>query len=515
MAQEDNIKFDDVKVIKEFNATLGDFNKINIDPVLPVFDLKSRQYVYSIRSVPVKLNYEKPQIRPLALKSIDGIQPKKYFIKLGYGIPKYLKAQLSIGYKKNNMNSNLLINHISADNSGSLPDQKISKTGLDFSFFNRKNESDIEYGSNINIEGDYFYLYAIESDDTLQPYANNKRRFLRGNLNGFFTKENLFNKLKNTTEFNYKFLQLNTSGQIENTIIFSNKSKISVNENMHFIFPVLADLIFSKQKYYLVGTKPKFIFNSKLVNIKIGGDIIKSQDDFYAYPSAELSLNIFHNFLEIFGSITNDIYNNSNYLTTIENPFLNFDKEYINTSVFNNFSGGIRNSLEGAKIEFFATYQKIHNKQFFINSTDKKTFNVIYDNGKDIKLEANISYKFIPQLEISGSLTKHFYKMDKLNKAWYNPDFTANFTTKSNIFSDKLLIKGELFFASQSWYQGLDGNSYKLDPLFDISAVAKYKLFNNSSVFVELNNIFAQKYQRWYRYPSLGLNFMAGMEIRF
>ena len=516
-SQEDNIKFDEVKVIKEFSATLGDFNKINIDPVLPVFDLKSRRYKYTVRSVPVKLEYEKPQIRPLALKTENAIKSNKYYIKLGYSVPKYLKAELSLGYKKKNMNSNLLFKHISADNSASIKDQKISKTGMDFSFFNRKNESDLEYGLKTNLEGDYYYLYATGANsDTLLPYTNNKRRFLKGDFKGSFKKENLFDKLDNTTEFNYKFLQLNTSGKFENNITIKNKSKISVNENMHFIIPVYADLIFSKSNYYLFGIQPKYIFNSKLVNIKLGGDIAKSQSDFYAYPYADLSLNIFHNFLEIFGAISNDIYNNSNYLKTIDNPFLNFDRDSIATSVFNNYTAGIRSSLEGAKIEFSTTYQKFKNKLFFVNSnTDRRTFDAIYDNGTNIKLEANVSYKFIPQLEISGTLTKHFYKLDNLNKAWFNPDFTANFTTKSNLLYDKLQIKGELFFASQSWYQGLDGNNYKLDPLFDISAEAKYRLFKNTSVFAEVNNIFAQKYQRWYQYPSLGLNFLGGIEMRF
>jgi hypothetical protein len=515
-SQEDNIKFDNVKVVKEFSATLGDFNKINIDPVLPVFDLKSRRYKYSVRSVPVRLEYEKPQIRPLALNTINTIEANKYFIKLGYGYPKYLKAQLSIGYKKKNTNSNFLINHISTDNSASLSDQKLSKTGLDFNFFNRKNELDLEYGLNTSIEGDYFYLYTpLANTDTL-PYTNNKRRFMRGDIKGFFKKENLFNKIDNTTNINYKFLQINTSDKVENLVLLSNESKITVNENMHFIIPLYADLIFSKANYYIFGFQPKYIFNSKQVNIKLGGDIVKSQDNFYAYPYAELSLNIFHNFLEIFGSATNNIYNNSNFLITAENPFLNFDKDNTQTSVFNNYSGGVRSSLEGAKIEFYATYQRFQNKRFFINSSmDKRVFDIMYDNGTNIKLDVNASYKFIPQLEVSCTLTKNYYKMDNLNKAWFNPDFTANFTTKSYLFSDKLEINGELFFASQSWYQGLDGNAYKVDPLFDISAEAKYKLFTNSFVFAELNNIFAQQYQKWYQYPSLGLNFMGGIEIQF
>ena len=70
IGQEDSIKFDAVTVIKEFNAEIGNFNKIGIEPKLPIFDLKSRSYEYSVRAIPMKLDYEKPQIRPLALNII-------------------------------------------------------------------------------------------------------------------------------------------------------------------------------------------------------------------------------------------------------------------------------------------------------------------------------------------------------------------------------------------------------------------------------------------------------------
>src|SRR5210317_1605785 len=65
-AQED-LQVEEVKVIKDFEARLKDFRKINLEPVLPSFDISSRSYEYKVSSKALKLEYEKPSIRPLAL----------------------------------------------------------------------------------------------------------------------------------------------------------------------------------------------------------------------------------------------------------------------------------------------------------------------------------------------------------------------------------------------------------------------------------------------------------------
>ncbi len=516
ISQEDKIKFDEVKVIKEFNANLADFNKINIDPVLPVFDIKNRTYTYSVRSVPVKLNYEKPMIRPLALKPVPNPISNKYKFKIGYGAPKYLKSELSIGYKKHNQNANLLIRHISADNSKNLKDQKISNNLLGVSFYNRNNSNDLETKLNINLAGDYYYLYATEANkDSNAVGINNKRRFLRGDINASFGKEELFYNIDNKFAFNYKFLQVNTSGNIESNIVLSNSTRYNVNDNLHFELPLKGDIVLNKD-LFVYSASPEFIFNSRPVNLKLRGDFALSQDSFYIFPGAELSINIFHNFFELLLSISNDIYNNSNYSITNINPFLNIDLVKNKSSIYNNFSASMRSSMEGAKIEASVTYQKFKNKLLFINSSiDKRTFETIYESGTNLKIDAIATYRVLPEFEISGTLTKNFYTMDNIDKAWFTPDFTANINSKFLLLNNKLQLNGELFFGSQSWYLGYDNKQYKLDPLFDISTEIKYRLFPHSFIFGELNNILAQKYQRWYQYPSLGLNFLAGIEISF
>lgn len=515
-AQEDQVKFDNVEVIKEFSAKLGDFNKIDLEPTLPVFDLKSRRYEYNIRAIPVKLEYEKPTIRPLALPDPIVKHINNYRVKLGYGVPKFLNAELSIGMLKNNMNSNISLKHMSANNSVSISDQRDSKTGIDFTYFNRKNELDIEYGINGLVDGSYNYLYATEINkiDSFST-ADNKRRFLRGNFNVFAQKDGLFNLFDNKLEVNYKFLQLNSNKKLENTIGIKNTIDYNFNQYTSISLPIEFDFITGEQ-IYLMKTTPHFVYSTRLFYLKIGGDLGKSQNQDFIYPSAKISSNLFNNFIEIFASVDNQIFNNNYYTKTKINPFLNYNQSPIETTLINNYSAGIRNSLEGAKIEFIGTYQNITNMLLFIPSKlDKRTFETVYGDGKNIKLEANIRYQILPQIEISGNLVKNFYELSNYPKAWHTPDLTANFTTKTDLLNNKLSITGELFFATAPWYLDLEGNKKKLSPLFDISGKASYKIAKSSNLFLEVNNLFNQKYRKWYQYPSYGINILAGLELSF
>jgi len=516
IGQEDQIKFDKVEVIKEFSAQIGNFNKISIEPKLPIFDLDSRRYKYNVRALTMKLDYEKPTIRPLALPDIKQSPINKYYLKLGYGIPKLIDVELSLGLLKNNLNSNISIKHISSDNSANVKDQKNSKTSIDFSFFNRKNELELEYGIEGGIDASYYYLYGTEANKIDSFSTNeNKRRYISGRFLAFVKKHELFDNFNNKTELGYSFLQLNTNKTFENTIDLKNTSDYRFSNYASLELPIVANFLTSSN-VYLFRTTPHFKYSTRLINFKAGGDIGKSQDLNFIYPFGEISSNLFNNFIEIFVSAKNQIYNNSNYLKSRKNPFMNFNNDSISTSVYNNYSAGVRNSLEGAKIEFIASYQNIKNKLLFVPSNqDNRTFNTIYDSGKNIKLEANISYQIIPQLEVSGNMTKNIYEMDNEAKAWFNPDLTANFTTKTYLLDKKLSITGELFFATASWYKDLNGNKKKLSTLFDLGGNVSYKFLKSSQIYFQINNIFAQKYQKWYQYPNHGINLIGGLKLNF
>ena len=514
LGQENELKLDDVQVIKEFSAQIGNFNKVNVDPVLPVYDIKSRIYEYKVRSIPAKIEYDKPSIRPLALKPENPKEFNPFYIKLGYGLPQLLNIEASAQFQKNSLLGGVAVSHLSANNKDNVQDQNISVTQFDINLKNTDKANDYVYEFNTNINNSYIYLYGYKPSDTIIP-DDTKRRYLNVELSGSFSANEITDKIGNKTDLKFSTLQFNAKDVSENTLNIKNTTYYSLNVNSFLEFPVGIEYIMGSGNY-LLQFKPYFIYSSRPVNLKAGGHIAISQDKKLFAPYLEISSNLFHNFIEIFAVYNSDIYINSDLLKTGINPFLNFNDKDIRTSKFNNITVGLRNSLEGAKIEVKATYQKFENHLFFKNDTmDTRTFAPIYDDGTNVKIEAIASYKPVKKFEIGGSFVKNIYNLDYFDKPWYTPDLSANIFAKAWLLSDRIIVGGELFFGSAPWYEDSTGKDKKLDPLFDLNGSLRFMITKKSGCFINVNNIFAKKYQRWYDYPNYGINILAGIELRF
>ena len=51
--------------------------------------------------------------------------------------------------------------------------------------------------------------------------------------------------------------------------------------------------------------------------------------------------------------------------------------------------------------------------------------------------------------------------------------------------------------------------------LLDLNVGGSYQFAKNFGVFLDVNNMLNNKRERWYNYPMVGLNFLAGLTARF
>ena len=56
---------------------------------------------------------------------------------------------------------------------------------------------------------------------------------------------------------------------------------------------------------------------------------------------------------------------------------------------------------------------------------------------------------------------------------------------------------------------------YKLDPAFDLNAGAEFSFLPQWKAWLQFNNVFNNKYQRWNQYPVLGFNMLPGVVYSF
>lgn len=68
-----------------------------------------------------------------------------------------------------------------------------------------------------------------------------------------------------------------------------------------------------------------------------------------------------------------------------------------------------------------------------------------------------------------------------------------------------------------------DGNYYRIQTIqsdktkaaFDVSLGAEMKVQNRLNIFLDINNLFNNQYQRWNQYNVLGFNVVAGLVYSF
>lgn len=514
VAQEEDLRFDEVKVIKEFSAQIGNYNKVNIDPVLPVYDISRRTYEYSIKNIPARLEYEKPRIRPLALKPEIPKDVNNYYIRAGYGAPELIDITATATFRRNNLLGGININHTSANNSNKIPDQNIAVSGLgiDLKKFTEGHEQTYSFDAGVN--NSYFYLYGKQTGDT-SVYEDTKRRYLSADISASVFAKRLIGNTDNKTELNLKTLQLNAENVSETTVSIANTSYYNISEYSSVEIPVSLDLV-TNTGAYVINIQPFFMYSTRPFKLKAGAHMGVSSDINLIAPYIEISSNLYNNFIEIFASYQSDLFHNTDYLKTGINPFMAFDKNDTRTSRFENVGGGLRSSIEGIMLEGKLIYQRFRNHLFFtINPDDTRTFMPAYDDGTNLKIEAMATYSPLKTLKLGGSVVKHFYDLDNFSDPWFTPELEANIFTSIKFLNERIIIGGELYFGSAPWYTGTDGNRMKLDNLFDLNGNVKFMINGKTGMFVNINNIFAQKYRRWYNYENYGINLLVGLELRF
>jgi outer membrane receptor protein involved in Fe transport len=79
----------------------------------------------------------------------------------------------------------------------------------------------------------------------------------------------------------------------------------------------------------------------------------------------------------------------------------------------------------------------------------------------------------------------------------------------------QVLLKADFMAFNGGAFLMKDGTDVKLNGGADLSAGLEFAINKHFSAWVDVNNIFNNKYQRWYNYPVYGLNVLAGATFKF
>lgn len=283
----------------------------------------------------------------------------------------------------------------------------------------------------------------------------------------------------------------------------------------------------------LVQLRPvtNFYGLDRKLHFHVGGELSLDWNDkfrAYLYPLAEVKYSLFRDMFIPYVGIEGGLKQQRFELLAKENEFINSNHVLRNESRYEVY-GGIKGTLS-SRISFNAgvRFANARDHALFVNDTiysSGNQFRVEYDTLSITTISASISYQENEKLKVDLIGRFHSYQAKNNPYAWNLPQFEIITRGRYNI-ADKLIAsldftletgrRARVFDTSLEGVEEQDGIYFKkLGVIPDVNVGVEFRYSKRMSIFLNLNNVIAQRYNRWYDYPVNGFQAMAGLTFRF
>ena len=264
------------------------------------------------------------------------------------------------------------------------------------------------------------------------------------------------------------------------------------------------------------------------LGVTITGDITTVGTDFYVYPHAEFKYAMFNNIFIPYIGLKGGLKQNTLQGLTQVNPFIRTTIELRNEHNPYDIYGGFKGSLSKTlSFNVGVHFMHIENKAFFVTDTlgiYDNYLTVTYDTLNQTTFEGSMTYQAGEKLKIDVMGRYNIYQLYHNAYAWNLP--VLQFTTRGayNLYDkfyaqiDANIETGRkaLVGSDAPNTQLVEGQSYvDLGAIVDVNLGLEYRYTTRISLFLQANNLAAQRYNRWYSYPVQPFQVMGGITARF
>jgi len=407
------------------------------------------------------------------------------------------KIESQIDYLNNGYHYYGIVDSTDAISSDSLRNRVQGIAGnFSFSNFERRDSAKLLY----TIHTSYDYFHEFDPDD-LNLNARNTN-FIIG------------------TEMAYK---LKTQVYTAALAVKYNKYKFGVGNPS-----VPADFWYNENNT-IIQLKPVISSYGRKWKVTYGVDLnfdIVSEEAFKAVPIIEGKYSLFNDMFIPYAGIGGGVTQNTFKTLNRFNPFINSELNLVNTRELK-FYGGIKGTLS-KKLSFDV---QVHSTSFsemalFVNDTTPSIwsnfyqFDVIYDDVNAFGLNGSISYQSGEKLKVDLIAAYNRYSAVDELYVWNLPAIDIALRGSYNLY-DKIYAKADLqLLGGRRSPEGLfvadpTDDDYNLGFVADANLHLEYRYNKRTSVFLQFNNLAAQKYFRWNRYPVQGFQVLGGFTYGF
>lgn len=522
---QDSTKKKTINITSTFKPVLREAVKINFTAAPPAIDSSTPRLAYSIPQHQLYFNYQPVALSPVALQvdSIAAWQNSNY-VKVGVGnvhLP-FIQAGFSFGDGKSTF-LNVFAQHYNSK--GSLDFQKntlsqVMATGT------LKTKSNLEWTAKLGYKIEDCFLYGYQPK-TL-PFGKDQ---LKEKYQTFNTGIALRNMEANTYGISYNpSLNINMfSGETNN--VKATESNTVLN------------LPLEKSIGKLLGIKLGFTADMTRYNPAVKNDIVNNvytvpASLFFKSPNFYMQTGVIPSWdNKVFTLLPNfmaDIttkdkrftiqagwigyYEKGSYQRYANlNPWIAQPTSLLNTRVreiYGGFKGSLANHfIYSAKV----AYNRYHNMPLFVNdTTDGKTFTTLYSPTLDaIQIHGEIGYNKGEDFSARAGLTvNQFSKVQGQEKAWGLLPVELNAGLRWQVIKD-LYVKTDMYVFDGAEYRTINKEARKGSGGFDMNVGAEFKIARNLNLWLQMNNLFNNKYERWNQYQVYGFNILGGVVFSF
>ena len=292
--------------------------------------------------------------------------------------------------------------------------------------------------------------------------------------------------------------------------------------------------VINQWSLYLIKANPFFEMGDEFYKLHLGVRLdgvnrVQNKDQFLAVrPDVSGSLYVLNKKLEFYAGL-----NGGRKLTTYsdlitENPFVGNEFATLAQNVKLGFDGGVRTNIgEVVDLHLGVRYRQTDKDPFFVSTRDQAyLYDVVYDETQQTSVLADMRVKLRGGLSTDLGFAYNNYKMTNEDCPWHRPKMEGKlkltYDVNDNLaFNTTFLYQGGRY--AKDWHYGPywmtkyppQYDVVKLKDVYDLSLGADYCFNDQLSVFAKLDNVLNQKYQLYYGYPVEGIQFFAGLKMRF
>jgi len=530
---------EEVTVVAPYQPSLSDVQKIMVNPELPETQIERPTYRFNISPSVYNTFFEPEKITPARLSGEPLNRLYQSYIRAGFG--NYTTPFAELHY--NNLYSrtaNLGLYYKHHSSSGKIEgyapanfsENVINIYGSRF-LENHILRGDIKYNRHVvNYYGFNPDLFLID-DSLIKPLIYQRYATVEAEVN---FSSNYTDKEKLHHAFGLRYYNFRDIIPIkENGLFFSSR----LQKNVNFISALQGESIildadiYYHHNTYAVSTqnasvyevRPSYNFSSNQYALQLGVNASIESGDvalIHFFPIIEGNIVLAKDVFTIYGAIGGGIERNNLLSLYQENPFINthLPLDFSITKI--SAKGGVKGNIASVfSFNLGASFAENHKMPFFINDTFnimQNSFTVGYYDANVVNAFAGFTYKADDKLMFL--LKGNFWYYDMITEAhpWHKPFYDASLSARYNLV-DKIILDGEVYTQSKTYAKVFDAanmaESREVKAFTDLNLKLEYLYTKKLSAFISFNNLTAQRYYRWYNYPTQKFHFLAGATYAF